>query len=76
MTMVVVPVLLDVHDFWRKPDTISVTSIAGIISTIMRKVIKEILKTVDKFHFQTYIIKSILQFFKVTSTRKLFFAIK
>ena len=39
-------------------------------------VIKEILKTADPFHFQTYTIKSILQFFKVTSAKRKFFAIR
>ena len=46
-----VPALLDVHDSWGKLRTISVTCRTGIISVTYKKVIKEILKTIDPIHF-------------------------
>ena len=45
------PVLLDVHDSWGKLGTITVTSRTGIISATYKKLIKEILKTIDPLYF-------------------------
>ena len=44
-------VLLDIYDSWGKLGTIGVTSRTGIISAIYKKVIKQILQTIDPFHF-------------------------
>ena len=46
-----VPVLLDVYNSWGKLDTISVTSRIESYLSYIKKVMKEILRTIDPFHF-------------------------
>ena len=65
--------LLDVYDSWGKLGTISATSRTGIISATYKKFDK---RDIDPLNFKTYTIKSMLHFLKITSTTKLFFAIK
>ena len=68
------PVLLDVYESWGKLGTISVTSRIGIIPATYKKGDK---RNIENYRpTSTYTIKSILQFLKVTSATKLFFAIK
>ena len=68
--------VLDVHDSWGKLGTISVTSSTGIISPTYKKGDKRDIENYRPISFLNYTIKHILQFLKVTTTTKLFFAVK
>ena len=45
------PVILDVYDSWGKLGTMGVASRTRIISAIYKKVVTNLLETIDPFHF-------------------------